>query len=152
MAGLRLAGRGWPANRQAAGSPGLLAHWSVMDGHPEALIDLGAVKQNVSALRRHVSGAQLMAVVKADGYGHGMIPAARAAVAGGADWLGVVQIGDALELRQAGLTVPVLCLLGAPDAAHEDAIRGGVDLSAGSVSLVGQIAAAAQRAGPRACT
>jgi alanine racemase len=118
-----------------------------MDGHPEALIDLGAIKQNVSALRRHVSGAQLMAVVKADGYGHGMIPAARAAVAGGADWLGVVQIGDALELRQAGLTVPVLCLLGAPDAPHEEAIRGGVDLSAGSISLVGQIAAAAQRAG-----
>jgi len=133
-----------PGGTKAAG---LLAHWSVMDGHPEALIDLGAVKENVSALRRHVSGAQLMAVVKADGYGHGMIPAARAAVAGGADWLGVVQIGDALELRQAGLTVPVLCLLGAPDAAHEEAIRGGVDLSAGSVALVGQIAAAAQRAG-----
>ena len=49
--------------------------------------------------------------------------------------------------RQAGLTVPVLCLLGAPDAAHEEAVRAGVDLSAGSVSLVGQIAAAAQRAG-----
>lgn len=118
-----------------------------MDGHPEALIDLGAIKANVSALRRHVGGAQLMAVVKADGYGHGMIPSARAAVAGGADWLGVVQIGDALTLRQAGLTVPVLCLLGAPGAAHEEAIRRGVDLSAGSVELVAQIAAAAQRAG-----
>ncbi len=125
----------------------LLAHWDVMDGHPEALIDLGAIKANVSALRRHVGGAQLMAVVKADGYGHGMIPSARAAVAGGADWLGVVQIGDALMLRQAGLTVPVLCLLGAPGAAHEEAIRRGVDLSAGSVELVAQIAAAAQRAG-----
>jgi len=118
-----------------------------MDGHPEALIELGAIKANVSALRRHVGGAQLMAVVKADGYGHGMIPSARAAVAGGADWLGVVQIGDALTLRQAGLTVPVLCLLGAPGAAHEEAIRHSVDLSAGSVELVGQVAAAAQRAG-----
>jgi len=118
-----------------------------MDGHPEALIDLGAIKENVSALGRHVGGAQLMAVVKADGYGHGMIPVARAAVAGGADWLGVVQIGDAVALRQAGLTAPVLCLLAAPDAAHEEAIRAGVDLSAGSVLLVTQIAAAAQRAG-----
>ena len=118
-----------------------------MDGHPEALIDLGAIKQNVAALRRHVSGAQLMAVVKADGYGHGLIPTATAAVGGGADWLGVVQIGDALALRQAGLTVPVLCLLGAPDAAHEEAIAAGVDLSAGSVPLISQIAAAAQRAG-----
>jgi len=88
-----------------------------------------------------------MAVVKADGYGHGLIPTATAAVGGGADWLGVVQIGDALALRQAGLTVPVLCLLGAPDAAHEEAIAAGVDLSAGSVPLISQIAAAAQRAG-----
>ena len=118
-----------------------------MDGHPEALVDRGAIKENVSALRRHVGGAQLMAVVKADAYGHGMVPAARAALAGGADWLGVVQIGDALALRQAGLTVPVLCLLGAPDAAHEEAISGGIDLSAGSVALLGQITAAAQRAG-----
>jgi alanine racemase len=118
-----------------------------MDGHPEALIDQGAIKENVSALRRHVGGAQLMAVVKADGYGHGMVPTAAAALAGGADWLGVVQTGDALALRQAGITVPVLCLLAAPDAAHEEAIRGDVDLSAGSVALVGQIAAAAQRAG-----
>jgi alanine racemase len=128
-------------------TPQLLAHWGVMDGHPEALIDQGAIKENVSALRRHVGGAQLMAVVKADGYGHGMIPTATAALAGGADWLGVVQTGDALALRQAGLTAPVLCLLAAPDAAHEEAIRGDVDLSAGSVELVGQIAAAAQRAG-----
>jgi alanine racemase len=124
-----------------------LAHWDLMDGDPEALIDLGAIKENVSALRRHVGGAQLMAVVKADGYGHGLIPTAKAAVRGGADWLGVVQIGDALALRQAGLTVPVLCLLGAPDAPHQEAISGGVDLSAGSTALVGQIAAAAQRAG-----
>ena len=48
-----------------------------MDGHPEALIDLGAIKDNVAALARHVGGAQVMAVVKSDGYGHGMIPAAR---------------------------------------------------------------------------
>jgi alanine racemase len=118
-----------------------------MDGHPEALIDLGAIKENVSALGRHVGAAQLMAVVKADGYGHGMVPAAQAAIGGGADWLGVVQIDDALALRKAGVTVPVLCLLAAPDAAHEEAIRQGVDLSAGSVPLISQIAAAAQRAG-----
>ena len=118
-----------------------------MDGHQEALIDLGAIKDNVSALVKHVGGAQLMAVVKSDGYGHGMIPAAAAAVAGGADWLGVVHVADALALRDAGFTVPVLCLLASPDAPHEQAIRRDIDLSAGSVSLVGQIAAAAQRAG-----
>jgi alanine racemase len=118
-----------------------------MDGHPEALIDLGAIKDNVSALARHVGGAQVMAVVKADGYGHGMIPTAAAALAGGATWLGVVHVGEALALRQAGLTAPVLCLLAAPDAPHEEAIRHDVDLSAGSAALVSQIAAAAALAG-----
>jgi alanine racemase len=118
-----------------------------MDGHQEALIDLGAIKDNVSALVKHVGGAQLMAVVKSDGYGHGMIPVAAAALAGGAGWLGVVHVGDALTLRGAGLTVPVLCLLASADAPHEEAIRQDIDLSAGSASLVGQIAAAAQRAG-----
>src|SRR5581483_4420672 len=118
-----------------------------MDGHPEALIDLGAIKDNVSALARHVGGAQVMAVVKSDGYGHGMIPAAAAALAGGATWLGVVHVAEAVALRRAGVTGPVLCLLAAPDAPHEEAIRHDVDLSAGSADLVRQIAAAAGRAG-----
>jgi alanine racemase len=118
-----------------------------MDGHQEALIDAGAIKGNVSALVKHVGGAQLMAVVKSDGYGHGMIPTAAAALAGGADWLGVVHVGDALALRAAGFTAPVLCLLAVPDAPHEEAIRHDVDLSAGSAALVETIAAAARRAG-----
>lgn len=118
-----------------------------MDGNAEALIDLGAIKDNVSALVKHVGAAQLMAVVKSDGYGHGMIPSAAAALAGGADWLGVVQVADALALRAAGFTVPVLCLLGAPDAPHAEAIRRDIDLSAGSAALVSQIAAAALQAG-----
>lgn len=118
-----------------------------MDGHQEALIDVGAIKDNVSALVKHVGGAQLMAVVKSDGYGHGMLPAAAAALAGGAVWLGVVHVGDALALRAAGFTAPVLCLLAVPDAPHEEAIRHDIDLSAGSAALVETIAAAARRAG-----
>ena len=118
-----------------------------MDGHPQALIDLAAVQANAQALVRHVRGPQVMAVVKSDGYGHGMIEVAVAALAGGAHWLGVNHVGEALELRAAGCTVPVLCLLGAPGAAHEDAIRSDVDLTAGSVPLLREIAAAAQRAG-----
>ena len=118
-----------------------------MDGHSEALIDAGAIKDNVSALVKHVGGAHLMAVVKSDGYGHGMIPAAAAALAGGADWLGVVHVDDALALRAAGFTAPVLCLLAVPDAPHEEAIRHDIDLSAGSAALVETIAAAARQAG-----
>jgi alanine racemase len=118
-----------------------------MDGHPEVFIDLDAITANAAALVRHVGGPQVMAVVKSDGYGHGMVPAAAAALAGGASWLGVVQLADAIALRQAGLTVPVLCLAGVPDAPHEAAVAADVDLTAGTVPLVRQIAAAARRAG-----
>jgi alanine racemase len=117
-----------------------------MDGHAEALIDLDAVARNVGAMREHVRGTPVMAVVKADGYGHGMIPAAHAAVAGGAQWLGVVHEHEALALRQAGLTTRMLTLLGAPGAAHEAAIRADVDLTVDAVPLLDEIAAAAARA------
>jgi alanine racemase len=94
-----------------------------MDASADTLIDLDAVKGNVMALRQHANGAALMAVVKSDGYGHGMIPAARAALAGGASWLGVVTVPEALALRGAGVTAPVLCLMGVPGSAHEEAVR-----------------------------
>jgi alanine racemase len=118
-----------------------------MDGHPEALIDLDAIQANVAALCRHVGAAQLMAVVKSEGYGHGMLESARAALAGGASWLGVVHVADAIALRQAGFGVPVLSLLGSPDAPHAEAIRHDVDLTAGTAALVDQIALAAEGAG-----
>ena len=118
-----------------------------MDASAETLIDLDAVKGNVAALRQHVGGAAVMAVVKSDGYGHGMVPAARAALAGGASWLGVVTVPEALALRGAGVSAPVLCLMGVPGSAHEEAVRQGVDLSAGSAGLVREIAAAARQAG-----
>ncbi|MBV9795702.1 MAG: alanine racemase [Actinobacteria bacterium] len=115
--------------------------------HAEAPIDLSAITGNVEVLRARMGGRQVMAVVKADGYGHGSVEAARAAVAGGADWLGVVHVAEALRLRRAGLTAPVLCLMALAESDHEEAIRAGIDLTAGSVALVGQIAAAARRAG-----
>jgi alanine racemase len=118
-----------------------------MEGQAGALIDLGAVRANVTALREHVRGAAVMAVVKSDAYGHGMTEAALAALAGGAQWLGVVRLAEALALRAAGLTAPVLCLMSAADAPHAEAIRRDVDLPAGTVAMVGQLAAAAAVAG-----
>ncbi len=118
-----------------------------MDGHAETLIDLDAVTSNVTALRRHVGGSAVMAVVKSDGYGHGMVPAARAALAGGASWLGVISAEEALALRAAGLSAPVLSLMGVPGAPYEEAVRRGVDLSASTVGLVREIVAAARQAG-----
>jgi alanine racemase len=118
-----------------------------MDGHAEASVDLDAISGNIAALRKHVAPAAMMAVVKADGYGHGAVPAARAAVRGGADWLGVVHVTEALELRRAGIDLPVLCLMAIGSADHPAAIAAGIDLAAGSVAMMQRIAAAAKVAG-----
>jgi len=118
-----------------------------MEAPAEALIDLGAVRDNVTALRRHVGGAGLMAVVKADAYGHGLVPAARAALAGGADWLGVIRMDEALALRRARVTAPVLCLMSVPAGNHGDAIGKDVDLGVSTAGVVREIAGAARAAG-----
>jgi alanine racemase len=111
----------------------------------QALVDLGAIRANVAALCESVGGTDVLAVVKADGYGHGMVPAAQAALAGGASWLGVADIAEALALRKAGVTARVLCLMafGDPGAA----IAQDIDLSAGSAAFVARTAAAADAAG-----
>src|SRR5579859_7721425 len=124
-----------------------LAHCEVMDAPAEAQVDLGVVRDNVTGLLKHVGGTELMAVVKSDAYGHGMVPVARAALAGGARWLGVIRVPEALALREAGLTAPVLCLMSVPGGRHEDAIRQDVDLAVSSTGMVAELSAAAQRAG-----
>ena len=121
-----------------------------MEGHPEAVVDLTAVRSNVAAIAARVGTAEVMAVVKSDGYGHGMVPTAAAAVAGGASWLATNSIAEATALRQAGITVPVLCLLTTEDGPHATAVDFGVDLGVGSVSLLQRIVAAAGQAGRRA--
>ncbi|MCB0207583.1 MAG: alanine racemase, partial [Anaerolineae bacterium] len=73
-------------------------------------IDLAAIAHNVEQLRELVSPATVCAVVKADGYGHGAVPVARAAVEAGASWLAVALVEEGRQLRQAGLTVPILVL------------------------------------------
>ena len=79
-----------------------------------AEVDLGAVRHNVRALKRGAAGARLMAVVKADAYGHGAVPIARAAVEAGADSLAVVTVEEGAELRRAGLMVPILVFTDLP--------------------------------------
>jgi len=118
-----------------------------MKGHAEASVELGAITRNVAALRAHVAPAAVMAVVKANGYGHGAVPAAQAAVRGGADWLGVVHVAEALEVRRAGVDVPLLCLMAIGTDDHAAAIAANVDLAAGSADMVRRLAAAAEVAG-----
>lgn len=76
-----------------------------------AVVDLAAIRHNVRHLKALASPAQLMAVVKADAYGHGAVPVAQAAVQAGADFLGAAHVTEALELRAAGVTAPILAWL-----------------------------------------
>src|SRR6201995_5062755 len=111
----------------------------------EALVDLGAITANVAALCELVRGSQVLAAVKADGYGHGMVPAARAALAGGAGWLGVADLDEAVALRRAGITAPVLCMMAFGDPT--EAGRHEIDLAAGSVASGAAVEAGAGGAG-----
>ena len=112
-----------------------------------AVIDLDAIRDNVAALAGHAGSAGVMAVVKADGYGHGLLPSARAAVRGGATWLGVAQLGEAMALRAAGLTVPVLSWLHVPGSDFAAALAADVDLSVSALWALEEIATAARRIG-----
>jgi alanine racemase len=93
-----------------------------MDSYARASINLDVIAANVAAVRERVAPTAVMAVVKAGGYGHGAVPAARAAVRGGADWLGVVHVAEALELRAAGIDSPLLCLMAIASDDHPAAI------------------------------
>ncbi|MDO4909679.1 MAG: alanine racemase [Corynebacterium sp.] len=78
-------------------------------------INLGAIGRNVERLKAFVGKTQLMAIVKADGYGHGAVEVARTALAHGADQLGVATLPEALALRRAGITAPILCWIWLPE-------------------------------------
>jgi alanine racemase len=107
----------------------------------EAVVDLGAIRHNVATLRARVGTAQLMTVVKADGYGHGMVPVARAAREAGADWIGAAVLEEALALRAAGDTGPIFCWLTTPGEPLEQAIAAGIDLSASAPWEIDELAA-----------
>ncbi|MDQ1734992.1 MAG: alanine racemase [Pseudonocardiales bacterium] len=116
----------------------------------EAIVDLAAIRANVETLRSGTE-AELMAVVKADGYGHGLVPAARAALAGGARWLGVAMIEEALALRAAGIREPVLAWLWTRQETDELrlAVDAGIDLTVSSTAALETVlATAAESATP----
>lgn len=112
----------------------------------EAVVDLAAVAANVRTVAA-AAGTELMAVVKADGFGHGAVAVARAATAAGAGWLGTTSAAEALELRAAGLTAPVLSWLHPPDEDFARLIGDHVDLGVSTVPHLHAIAAAAQHLG-----
>ena len=111
--------------------------------HAEIVVDLAAIRHNVRVLRER-SGVLLMVVVKADGYGHGMLASARAAREAGADWLGVALLDEALALRAAGDQGRILSWLALPGEDFAAAIAADVDVSAYSVGQLAEITAAAR--------
>ena len=113
----------------------------------EIVVDLAAIRHNVRTLKRVVGPAQLMTVVKADGYGHGLVPSARAARDAGADWLGVATIDEALALRESGDSGRVLCWLGVPGEDYAAAVAADVDVTAYSLAELDEIRAGAVAAG-----
>ncbi|MFN2562577.1 MAG: alanine racemase [Jatrophihabitans sp.] len=117
----------------------------------EAVIDLAAIRANVAAMKAGTP-AELMAVVKADGYGHGLVPSAHAALAGGATWLGTAIVDEALALRAAGITAPILSWLWAPgeDGTVGRALAAGIDISASSQWQLDAITTAVRESGTTA--
>ncbi|MCM2516401.1 alanine racemase [Streptomyces griseoincarnatus] len=116
-----------------------------------AVIDLAAVRANVRTLRERAPRAALMAVVKADGYGHGAAPCARAAVEAGATWLGAATPQEALALREPGSGVPddvrVMCWLWTPGGPWREAVEADIDVSVSGFWALDEVVAAARAAG-----
>jgi alanine racemase len=113
-------------------------------GTPLLVIELEAVAANTRLLAARAT-KELMAVVKADGFGHGAVSVARTALANGATSLGVTSIHEAMELRGAGLVAPVLSWLNTPDADFSAAILDDIDLAVPTAEHLAAIAAAAAR-------
>jgi alanine racemase len=119
-------------------TPGVLA---------EAVVDLGAIAHNVRVLREHAGDAQVMAVVKADGYGHGAVQVARAAVAAGAAELGVATVDEALALRADAITAPVLAWLHPPGIDFGPALLADVQIAVSSLRQLDELLDAVRRTG-----
>ncbi|HEV2368623.1 MAG TPA: alanine racemase, partial [Acidimicrobiales bacterium] len=108
-------------------------------------IDETALAANAAALAALVAPSRLCAVVKADGYGHGAITAARAALSGGATWLGVALVEEGLELRDAGIDASVLVLSEPPPAAIPEALAHRLTLTVYSPRTIAAVGAEARR-------
>lgn len=122
-----------------------VAGLDVGTGH--VVVDLDAVARNVSSLAERTR-TPVLAVVKADAYGHGLVQVARAALRGGAAWLGVAQLDEALRLRAAGIDAPLLCwLLLAEPTVVALAVRNQVTLGLSHPSQLDAVCQAARDSG-----
>jgi alanine racemase len=119
-----------------------------MTNRAEAVIDLSAIRANV-ALLKGKAGVDLLAVVKADAYGHGLIPVAKAALEGGATWLGVALLEEAITLRAAGITAPILAWLVPPGSDFKSAVDNDIDIAVSSIKALDEVGAVPGAKRPR---
>ena len=120
----------------------------VSESMREARIFPGAISHNVAALHRAAGSEQAMIVVKADGYGHGMVTAAQAGLDGGASWCGTADISEALTLRDAGIAAPILAWLVGPESRVDAAIAAHIDLGVSSLPQLRHVVSAASSSNP----
>jgi alanine racemase len=120
-----------------------------MSDRAEFLIDLSALASNVSKVKKQC-GVDLMAVVKADAYGHGLVRVASAALKGGASWLGVALLEEAITLRENGIDAPILAWLVSPGSDFESALSKNIDLGVSSIKGLQEVTAAALKTGKKA--
>ncbi len=132
-------------------SPSELSILNTFDHRPTcAEVDLGILRENLNAIRAFVSPSKIMAVVKANGYGHGLERTALCLQGAGVDSLGVAYIEEAIALRQSGITIPILVFGGLLQDQLELYIKHDIDVTASSVSKLEQIESTAQRLKRRA--
>lgn len=112
-----------------------------------ALVDLDAIAHNVGVLRERAGSAQVMPVLKADGYGHGATEVARTVLAAGAAELGVATVSEALALRRDGITAPLLAWLHAPGTDFAPALAADVQIAVSSVRQLTELLDAVRRTG-----
>jgi alanine racemase len=118
----------------------------------QAVVDLDAIEHNVRLLRELAGTAQVMVVLKADGYGHGATQVARAALAAGAAEIGVATLDEALALRGDGVTAPLLAWLHAPGADFAPALNADVQVAVSSPRQLDDLLEAVTRTGRTATT
>lgn len=110
-----------------------------MHNRAEAHINLQAISRNVERLKK-AAGTDLLAVVKADAYGHGLLEVSKTALLAGADWLGVALLEEAITLRKAGITAPILAWLVPPGSDFELAAKNKIDIGVASIAAFKEIA------------
>ena len=117
-----------------------------MENRAEVLINLGAIRDNIKYLMAK-SGKPALAVVKADGYGHGLLPVAKSALSAGASWLGVALLEEARALRQGGISTPIIAWLTPITDDFKSAINEDIDIAIASLAHLEAITSASKSLG-----